>query len=118
MILPLIKVDDCVVIQTDQFTVDPRSRIAMLDERLHYLLKLALASADDGGHDHDPIFGAKGHHPLHNLIGGLSADATAALRTMRQPDGGEEQAKIIVNFRDRSDGRSGAAAGGLLLDRD
>ena len=37
---------------------------------------------------------------------------------MRHSDRGEQQAKIVVDFGDGADGRTRAAAGGLLLDRD
>src|SRR5271167_2016101 len=37
---------------------------------------------------------------------------------MRHSDGGVEQPQVVVNFGDGPDGRSRAAAGGLLLDGD
>src|SRR5579871_5060696 len=116
VILPFIKV--YLVIQVHEFAVNPRSRIPVLDQRLHFLLELALAPPDDRGHHHDTVFRRKRHDLLDNLVSGLSADRSSALGTMRHSDRSEEQAKVIVDLGDRSDSRSGAAASSLLLDRD
>ena len=42
----------------------------------------------------------------------------AAFGTMRHADRGVKKTKIIVDFGNGTHGRSGTAAGGLLLDRD
>ena len=118
VILSLVEIDQRLVVEADQFPVNPRPGIAVLDQRLHLFLEFALAPADDRRHHHDSIFRTQRHHPLHNLVGGLPADRAPALGTMRHSDGSEQQAKIIVDLSDRADGRPRAAAGGLLLDRD
>ena len=58
----------------------------MLDQRLHFFLKLALTAAHDGREHHDAVFGRKGHHPLDNLLGGLAANSPSAFGTVRNPD--------------------------------
>ena len=54
MVPALIKLE--IVFEADDFAVDAGSGEALLDELLHFLLKLALTSANDGGEDHDPVF--------------------------------------------------------------
>src|SRR6202034_1004104 len=117
VILPLDEVNGDIIIEVDQFPVDARPRIAVLDERLHLLLELTLAPADDRRHHHDPIFGRQGHDPLDNLVRGLPADCSSAFRAVRNTDRGEQQAKIIVDFGDGPDGRPRAATRGFLLNR-
>src|SRR5258706_3915956 len=107
-----------VVIKINDFAIHAGASVAVLEQRFHFFLELALAAADDWGEHHDAILGREGHYALNNLLGGLAADRPATLGTMRNANGGEQQAKIIVDFGDGANGRARAAAGSLLLDRD
>lgn len=53
-----------------------------------------------------------------HLVDRLLADFSAAFGTMRHAHPGVEQAQIIVDFRDRSHGGAGIAAGRFLVDGD
>src|SRR5258708_4365457 len=55
---------------------------------------------------------------LQNLLSSLARNLTPADRAVRYPDRGVQQAKIVVNFGDRSNRGARTAAGGLLLDGD
>ena len=89
----------------------------MLDELLHLLFEFALAAADDWRHHHHAVFGSERHNSLHNLLDRLRGDCPPAIGTVRHPDGGEQEAKIIVDFGNRAHCGTRATAGGLLLDR-
>ncbi len=116
MVLPLVELK--VVLQIHQLAIDACAGVAVFQERLHLFLELALAPADNRRHDHHAVFRSQGHDPLHDLVRRLSADGPAALGAVWNPDGGEQQAKIIVDFGNGPDGRTRTAAGGLLLNRD
>jgi hypothetical protein len=118
VIFSFVEINGDLVVQTDQFAVNACPRVAMLDQRFHFLLELALAPADDRCHHHDPVFRAQRHDALDNLVGRLPTDSPPALRAMRHADRSEKQAKVVVNFGDGSDGRARTAACGFLLDRD
>ena len=53
---------------------------------------------------------------MHNLVGGLAGNLVAAVGAVRLADRSVQKAKIVVDFGDGADRRTGAAAGGLLLD--
>src|SRR6267154_5888692 len=103
VVLALVEIE--VVIQIHDLSVDARPRVAMLEQRLHLFLEFAFSAPHDWSQNHDAIFRRERHHALHNLLGGLPAYRTATLGTMRNSDGGEQQAKIIVDLSDGSDGR-------------
>ena len=87
VILALVEIE--VVIQVDEFAIDTGAGVAVLEQRLHFFLELALATADDRRQHHDAVFGSQSHHPLHDLFGRLAADRpartwdNAALRSRR-----------------------------------
>src|SRR5579872_1444526 len=117
VILPLVQINDGVIVQTHQLAIDARASVAMLDQRLHLFLEFAFAPADDRRHYHDTILGGERHHALDDLIRRLPADGPPALGTVRHSDGSEQQAKIVVDLGDRSYGRSRTPARSLLLNR-
>src|SRR5258708_5002898 len=82
------------------------------------LLEFALAATDYGSHDGDAFTGPQLKDALHDLLGGLARDRTAAVGAMRRAHGGVEQAKIVVNLGNCSHGGAWAATGGFLLDGD
>src|SRR5436305_10504858 len=81
MIIALVEID--LVFEIDQFAVDSRPGVSVLDERLHLFLELALASSDNWGHHHDPVLRTQGHNSLHDLVGRLPADCLSAPGAMR-----------------------------------
>src|SRR5437588_6296647 len=115
MVLALV--EGKIVIQIHDFAVDSGPLVAVLEQRFHLFLELPFAPANDRRQDHYTILRSKKHYPLHDLLSRLAADRTAALRTMRNSNGSEQQAKIIVDLGDGSNGRPRAAAGGLLFNR-
>ncbi len=87
-------------------------------ELVEHLLEFALAPAHNGRHHGDALAEAEFENALHNLIRSLAGDGPAAVGAVRRAHRCVEQAQVIVNFRDRSHGRAGAAAGRFLLDGD
>src|ERR1700683_3974071 len=116
MVLALIEIE--IVVQIHQFAVDAGAGVAVLEQRLHLFLEFAFTSAHDRRQNHYTVLRSERHHPLHDLLSRLAADRTPAFRAMRNADGSEQQAKIIVDFGDGAYSRARAAAGGLLLNRD
>ena len=117
VVLALVQLD-LVVGNVAQLIVNAGSGEALLRQLVQFLLKLSLAPANDGRHDHHPVLGLQVHYPLHNLVGRLARDGASALRTMRHANGGIQQAQVVVDLGDGAYGRTRAAAGGLLLDGD
>ncbi len=99
------------------FAVDAGAK-ALLVELVEQVLELALASAHDGRVDGDALALAESENALDDLFGGLARDLASAIGTVRDADGGVEQAQVVVDFRDGAHGGAGAAAGGFLLDGD
>ena len=114
----LALVETKVVFEIDQFAIDAGAGEAVLDELFHLFFELAFAAANDGGHDHDAVFGAKREDALHDLVGRLAGDGLAAIGAVGNADGGIEQAQVVVDFGDGADGGAGTAAGGFLLNGD
>src|SRR3982750_3036746 len=112
----LALVERNVVFQIQQLPIYASARESVLDEFFYLLLKLAFSPANNRGEHHDAVFRSQGHHPLHDLLGGLAGDGASATGTMRKPNRCEEKTKVVVNFGDGANGRARAAAGGLLLD--
>src|SRR5579864_7331536 len=116
VIFAFVEID--LVLKVHQLAVDSGPGESVLDKLFHLLLELALASTDDRGHHHHAVFWRQRHHALYDLFRGLARNRASAFRTMGNSNGGVQKAKIVVDFGDRAYGRSWAAAGGLLLDRD
>src|SRR6267154_4896039 len=100
VVLALVEIE--IVIQIHDLSVDAGASVAMLEQRLHLFLKFSLAPAHDWSQNHHAVFRSECHHALNNLLGGLPADRTATLGTMWDADGGEQQAKVIVDLSDGS----------------
>ena len=100
-----------------QFAVDAGAE-ALLVELVEQVFELALAAANDGGHDGDALALAQLKNALDDLLGGLAGDGAAAVGAVRRADGGIEQAQVVVDLGDGADGGARAAAGGFLLDGD
>ena len=107
-----------IVVKIHQSAVDTGTAITVLQQRLHLFLEFAFAPAHNRRQHHHAIFRSERHDALDYLIGRLAADRTAAIRTMRHPNRGEQEAKIIVDFSDGTYGGARTAAGGFLFDGD
>ena len=116
VILP--PVDGDLLVERSKDAVDAGAHEALACQFLEIFLEFAFAAAHDGSHHHDAVLGLQSEHVLQDLFGGLAGDLVAAGRAMRDADGGIQYAKVVVNLGDRADRRPGAAAGGLLFNRD
>ena len=112
----LVLIQGNIVGQEIDFAVDADADIAVLDQFGQKFLMGPLAAVDDRGHDHDLFAFAEGHDSIGHLLDSLLADGLAAFRAIRFADAGIEQAQVIVDFRNRPDGRPGIAARRLLVD--
>ena len=103
--------------------IDPYTE-ALLIECRQLFAELALAATHDRRHDGDALglrtFGQTAHRLVddarHNLLRGLARDGSPAIGAVRLAHGRPQQAEIVVNLGDRSDGRSWRSRGSLLLD--
>ena len=101
-----------------QLAVDPGPREPLAGQFLQELAVLALAPADDRREHLEPRALGQLHDLVHDLLGGLTADRSAAVVAMRVPHPREEHAQVVVDLGDGPHGRPGVARGGLLVDRD
>jgi hypothetical protein len=109
--------------EVHHLAVDAHAHEAGAARVLEDLLVLALAVLDHGREHHQPPAGGEGEDAVHDLLDGLALDRAAEVRALRVgavgPAGaGVEQAEVVVDLRDRADGRARVAGGALLVDRD
>ncbi len=83
--------------------VDPGSGEAPSGQVLQEAFVLALPAPDDGGQDLEPRPFGELHDLVDDLVGGLAADRTAALRTVRVADPGVQDAQVVVDLSDGPD---------------
>ena len=96
--------------------LDPREAVAA--KLLEDVLELALAVANDRGvHRELRPFG-QAQHLLDDLVERLAGDRSPADRAVRPADPRVEEPEVVVDLRDRPDGRARVARGRLLVDRD
>ena len=100
-----------------QFAVNPGAE-SLLIELVEQVFELALASANDWSHHRHALAAAQFENACHDLVCGLSGNRSAAIGAMWSAYRSIEQAQIVIDFGDRADRGSRAAACGLLLDRD
>jgi hypothetical protein len=79
---------------------------------------LALAPYHQRGEDHQFGVFRQRQHRVDHLRHGLRGEGDVVFRALRVTHPGVQQAQVIVDFRDRADGRARVVAGGFLLDRD
>ena len=104
--------------QVVRLAVDPCPDEPRPARILKFLFVLALAVPDDGCHHGELRALRQRHEGIHHLLDCLSSDRIAALRAVRAADPREEQAEVVVDLGDGSDGGAGIARRGLLLDGD
>ncbi|MPM75982.1 hypothetical protein SDC9_122977 [bioreactor metagenome] len=99
-----------------QFPINADTDIALLFDVLEYFFVLSLFSFDDRcQYLHFRAF-RKLKHLIHHLLGRLTADRGAIIRTNRMTHTCKKQAQEIIDFRDCSDCRTRIAVRRLLID--
>ena len=79
---------------------------------------LALLAAHDLRHDEQFRALRQLADLIDHLVDRLLRDGLTALRTVRMADARKEQSEVVVDLRDRADGRARVVARRLLVDRD
>src|SRR5690606_6298216 len=97
--------------------VDPGSAEALLLQLAEELDVLALAAADDRGQDLEATALLEGQDAVDDLLGSLPLDGGAARGAVRAAGAGVEQAEVVVDLGDGSDGRPRVLRLRLLVDR-
>ena len=104
--------------QLVQAPVDAHTGVAAAPGVLEDLLVLALFAAHDRGENLKFCPFRQAHDLINDLVNRLTADLLAALRAVRRAAARPQKAQIVIDLRDRANGRAGIAAGGLLVDGD
>ena len=111
-------VEDDLFIELPDFPIDPCPDKAFFMQLFELFFEFAFAAADNRSKYHHTLAFRKADNSRNDLFNRLTSDWSTALMAMRLADGREKQAKIIVNFGNRTDGRARAARNGFLLYRD
>jgi hypothetical protein len=106
------------VLEQAQLAVDLHARVAVGAQLLEDLAVLALAPAHDRRHDHEARALVELHDLVDDLLDGLPGDRRAADVAVRPADARPQQPQVVVDLRDRADGRARVARRRLLVDRD
>ena len=85
---------------------------------LEHVAVLALPVADDRGVDREPRALGQREDLLDDRVDRLPGDRPAADRAVRPPDARVEEPQVVVDLRDRADGRARVSRRRLLVDRD
>ena len=104
--------------ELDPIAVDHRAGVALTGERLEEVDELALLLLDDRCEDLVPRALLELHEVIRDLLDGLSLDDLTADRAVRYADARPQEAQVVVDLRDRADGRARVPVGRLLIDRD
>ena len=88
------------------------------DQFAEYVLVFALAVGDDRRQQHDSATFRQLGHLVDHLADDLGVERGPVLGAARLADAGEEQAQIVVDFRDRAHGGARVVGRGLLFDGD
>ena len=116
MLVLLVELD--VLLEQPDLAVDLGPGEALAAELLEQVLVLALAPAHDGRLDHEPGPVRQLQDLVDDLLGRLAGDRAAAHVAVGSADPRPQQAQVVVDLRDRADGRPRVARGRLLVDRD
>ncbi len=102
----------------DERSIDVRADEALLAHRLEELAEFTLAAANERSAHLDLGSVDPCEYGFGDLRRALPLDRAPATRAVRRTRARVEQAQVIVDLGDRSDGRPRVVAGSLLLDRD
>ena len=106
------------VVDVVQFAIDAHADVTGLADVLEDRLMVALAIFDQRREDLNAAAFGQGGHRVDDLIRRLHLHLAAADGAVRRADARVQQAQVVIDFRDRADGRAGVAAGPALIDRD
>ena len=113
MLVFFIQLD--IFFQRSHFAVDFDSGISVLSQLIEQVLEFALSAADDGGgNDQLRAFGRTHDLGVYCIYADCGNDS-AAFGAVRNTYMSKQQSEVIVNFRDRADGRARVFAGSLLV---
>ena len=101
-----------------KLTVDFDAGEALAGQLCEFAFAVAFPITDDRGEKHQAHALRERHDPVHHLADGLGFDGQASSRRIGNTHARPEQTHIVVDLRDRADGRAGILGGGFLLDRD
>ena len=80
----VLLVEADLLVEAEQLAVDLDPRVPLEPQLLEQLPVLALAPADDRGHDHEPAALLERHQPIGDLLQRLAADLLAAVGAVRR----------------------------------
>ena len=102
--------------QIVEIAVDAHAGKAAAPRALKHLAVLALLAPDHRREHLKARTLRQLKHAVDDLIDALPLDLAPAPRAVRRADARPEQAQIVINLRDRADGRARVLGGGLLVD--
>ena len=104
------------VLEANHLVVDDRARVAFGAQLVDEVLVLALTAAHDRGEHLEASSLVHRAHAVDDLLGCLRLNAGATLGAVCHARAGVEQTQVVVDLRDRADGRARVARGRLLVD--
>ncbi len=106
------------IVQLDHLAVDARPHESLAAQVAEQVGVLALAFGDHRGEQQEGRALRKLEHLVDHLADGLGGQLLAMVGTTWNAGARVQQAQVIVDLGDRSDGRAGVVRGRFLLDRD
>ena len=104
-------------LQLDQLAIYSRTHKTFARQLFDHVTKFAFLKPNHRREQHQPRAIRHSHEPINDLSRRLLSHRLAAFRTMRLPQVGEKQSKVIVNLRGGGDDRTHTAAGAALFNR-
>ena len=104
------------VINFINLAVDAQPRETLRAQLVEQFNLLTFAPGNQGRHDHDARVGGQRKHMVNHLRHALRFKRLAVIGAVRAAHAREQQAQVIVNFRDGADCGTRVVAGGFLLD--
>ena len=105
----VLLVEHDLLVEAAQLAVDLDPAEALGPQLLELLAVLALASAHDRRHHHEPRAFDQLHHLVDDLLGRLAGDRPAADVAVGMTDPRPQQSQVVVDLRDRPDRRARVA---------
>ena len=106
------------VLETNHLIVDDRARVTLGAQFVDEVLVLALTATHDRGQHLESRALVHRAHAVDDLLGCLGLNAGATLGAVRHAGAGVEQTQVVMDLRDRADGRARVTRGRLLVDGD
>jgi hypothetical protein len=104
------------ICELDCRTIDDDANESLLPYGFEQIAEFSLATAHERGKHFDACPLRPGQDALGNLPGALSLDRAPTLRAMGRAGARVQQAQVVVDLRDRADGRPRIVPSRLLLD--